>query len=455
MDLIKKEKPFVDFEQKNQTENLPSLEPPSANRGVTDTQMQLERVIAFQRAALSDSCVKCSGLSIDELSALLDYMDNNGYNKNIADDCIIVDWLTFAIKDGHFDFAVCLLGLSDKEWIKGKASRLHYEQVKTYGNIAIHFTSENASAEKKYNTGCCVEMSGQGCRTFETYSEYGFVRLFQYLYVECSRVGLIRNVTISRLDLAFDDHTGLFDLPLIIKYARNLWFTSTFKSFEIIESFKEIDLDKRGLSVVFGSRSSAVMLRIYDKRVERNAFDLEHWVRCELQLRSDAASGFVSKYCSAIGERFALGSLFSGILSKYLQFREPSKTDSNKSRWEIAEFWQNILGECMQISCFDRKDVEYNLDRMERYALKQNHNHTRSLCEMIGVGEYLLSLHQYPDKIPDKYKTVAAALENGDQLLKRINELPVEHDLDYLRRAQTDIQDTINRIVAEHEALQD
>ena len=114
----------VTFEQKNQGEKPDSSIPPLANRGVINT----------------------SGAA----------------GSSVGDNCILIDWLTFSSKSFDFDSMKCLLGLNDRTWVKGKASRLHYEYVYQFSGISIHYTNDDTT-DKKYNTGVCVEMYGQGC----------------------------------------------------------------------------------------------------------------------------------------------------------------------------------------------------------------------------------------------------------------------------------------------------
>lgn len=404
---------FVDFSQKNQVESPASSIPPSANRGVMDT--------------------------------------SGGLPSAVSDNCILIDWLTFSSKSYDFDSMVSLLGLTHVKWSRGKGSRLHYENVMQFSGISIHYTSCDST---KFNRGACCEMSGQGCRAFETYSDIDFVRLFQFLYSERYNKPWIYNpatkelgydnvldISITRLDLAFDDHTGVIQLDVWAEFARRLCFTSRCSALQITESFEKLDPAFCGLSICHGSRSSNVFIRIYDKRIERHAFDLDHWVRFEIQLRADAANGFVENFCSEIGSEFRLGEFFTGIVKHYLEYKCPCD-DLNKSRWCPAPFWRRFLGDVSELSTITKKTLDYNLDRMQRYAFQQNHNHTKSLIEMVGAADYLLQLNQFSDTIPEKYKGVAAALDHGDEILKYLS--MHESDSEYLRRCRDSIDSKIS-----------
>lgn len=371
------------------------------------------------------------------------------------ENCILVDWLTFTSKEDTYKSIVDFLGLSGCSWVSGKGSRLHYAQTYTFGGITVHFTPDNMN-NKKWNQGVCVEMSGQGCRDFETFSDVGFTYLFQYV---CS-LSLLELGSVTRLDLAFDDFKGVLPLDVMEEYAKNFWFTSRLSQFSVEMSSKVLEPDHLGVNIYHGSRGSNVSFRFYDKRVERARFDLDHWVRAEIQLRHGAAFGFLRNfYNSNVSDSDSvscpdnLGELFSSIVRQYLDYKEPSEQDINKSRWASAQWWTNFLGVVEPISLFSRRDREYNKSRMERYAYVQNHNHTKSLIEMDGLGHYLTELHQHRDPIPDKYKAVATAAENSDEILWRLDELPTESTEDYLLRCRSSIDSELARLAGERVSL--
>lgn len=370
----------------------------------------------------------------------------------IDDNCILVDWLTFASKSMGFDEMVCLIGLTGVNWQDGKGSRLHYQHTKTCGKITIHYTDSTCA---KYCQGSCVEMSGSGCRFFESCSDIDFGQLFQFLYSESfNDVSGKPDITVSRLDFAYDDHTGVLDIDLIAEFARRFLFRSPKQKLEIFESYEKKDPQYKCITVTHGARSSDIYIRIYDKRVERQAFDLDHWIRFELQLRKDAACGFIRQFGRELlaGERFPIGKFFSGIVANSLTYICPYDGE-NISRAPVAPWWSRFLGDAEKISCIARKDMEYNLESMERYAIQQNHNHTKTLIEMVGMGEYLLSLHDKCDPIPTKYKTVAAALQNGDAILAKLETLDIETGEKYLTRCRDSIDQTLARMEEERRKL--
>lgn len=50
------------------------------------------------------------------------------------------------------------------------------------------------------------------------------------------------------------------------------------------------------LTVYYGSKSSEVYMRCYDKAKEREREDVDYWVRWEIVLKNDKAMSFVFQY---------------------------------------------------------------------------------------------------------------------------------------------------------------
>ena len=123
--------------------------------------------------------------------------------------------------------------------------------------------------------------------------------------------------------------------------------------------------DIQGLTLYIGSQKSPVMIRIYDKAAER-AFKDRHWIRVELQLRHDRASAAIAE----ILKLQDVGKTFSGILRNYCCFREPTG-DSNKSRWPIAEYWNNLIAGAERIRLWISPGEPYNFRKTEQHMIAQ------------------------------------------------------------------------------------
>lgn len=102
-----------------------------------------------------------------------------------------------------------------------------------------------------------------------------------------------------------------------------------------------------GYTVYFGSRSSSLMLRVYDKKREQNKgkkpsdndyIDVE-WTRWELEFKKERADDLAKQLITC--DEQGLGSLVIGIL--YYYFRIIELDDCNRSRCSNAEKWNDFV----------------------------------------------------------------------------------------------------------------
>lgn len=280
------------------------------------------------------------------------------------DDLILYDWLSFTSKRSNPYYIADLLGLKDIPWQTTKGA--HGYQLRLYFNcISIHFSGRD-------DMGVWCEMSGQGCRAFESLSTLPnkWDDLFAAIQAE--------RLSITRLDVAYDDHTGTLDIDQIIQDTRNKEYVSKSDAWEIRESNK-------GQTVIYGSEKSETLIRIYDKARERNCPEGEHWVRCELQLRRDRAKAFVN-----LGR--PIGSSFNGVVMNYLRFVDPMDGDSNKWRWPLKAYWAKMLDNANAISIYEAPGLEYNLDRCERYVIGQAGNAIDAYIQCMGFNGFMEAL---------------------------------------------------------------
>jgi len=224
-----------------------------------------------------------------------------------AENIVLYDWLSFTSKVHSPDALISALGLSHVPWTETKGAR-GYKDRKYFSCISIHYNG-------RADMGVWVEMSGQGCRTFESLSKVDWDSLFKF----------IRDNTlkITRLDVAFDDHTGLLNIRQIVNDTQCGMYISKSDYWETV-------LSSKGSTVQIGSPQSKVLIRIYDKAAERGYSSDVHWVRVEIQLRDDRAVQF-TKIPLPIGPAFA------GVVLNYLRYIEPAE-DANKWRWPMTDY---------------------------------------------------------------------------------------------------------------------
>ena len=291
---------------------------------------------------------------------------------------VLIDWLSITTKELDEFGLQMLIGMEYMPWELIKGAHGYVDRL-YFSGISIHYNGRD-------DMGVWLEMSGQGCRAFESFGNGDYERLFNFV---TSGHG-----NITRLDIAFDDHTGVLDIEQVAQDTKKLNFVSRFRKVGIDWSF---DGMTEGMSIYHGSMSSDIFFRIYDKAAERHCASGTHWIRIEAQIRRDRAKRFI-ELDGSIGERFA------GVLVNYLLYVEPSDTDSNKWRWSLTDYWSDLVQDASKISLYVKPGIDYNLDRAERYVFKQAGNAIDAMIQIYGAGTFMEKLNERHTLPNPKYK---------------------------------------------------
>lgn len=293
---------------------------------------------------------------------------------NVAENIVIFDWLSFTSKIHTPQELMDALGLSQFKWTQTKGGKGYRDRF-YFNAISIHYNGRD-------DMGVWVEISGQGCRAFESLSGVSWERLFFFIREN--------GLKITRLDIAYDDHTGVLPMSRIVQDTQCGMFIGRSEYWETV-------LSSKGSTVQIGSSQSKVVIRIYDKAAERKCEDGTHWIRCEIQLRDDRALQF-TKIPMPIGQAFA------GVLLNYLRYVEPSDEDTNRWRWPMTDYWMNLVDDAQRISIYRTPGMEYNEERLKNYVINQAGNAIDCMIKMYGVDEVLQMIEDRPTAKNPKYE---------------------------------------------------
>lgn len=315
---------------------------------------------------------------------------------------VIFDWLTFSSKIHSLTDLIDLLGLQDMRFESAKG-RYCYQDRLTYDGINIYY---NGAADM----GICVELSGQGCRNFETLGNGDYATIFSEICDNYSDKSDNRLMNISRLDVAYDDFCGKLDLKYLMFAAQNQEYVSRLKDIEVIYSNK-------GCSVCHGSRlQSNVYVRIYDKKMERKRDDLDHWVRCELKLKDTTAYGFIKLLNSGADIR----KTYFDVLNNYLRYVVPTDNTTNASMLSTAPKWLDFIESWEKVSIFEKPGTSYNIMDLDNFVYKIAGGAVKTMVDILGPEQFLDKLYesQKAKKTNPKYlelKRKWGTAENGEK----------------------------------------
>lgn len=301
-----------------------------------------------------------------------------------TENIILFDWLTFTCRADGLDSVRDLLGLSDVSWQKMEKGRNGYRQRLFFENINILYDGAE-------NMGICVDMSGQGCRAFETYSSVTWDQLFSAIYFASD------DFKITRLDVAYDDHTGILDIERIQDDTDDHYYVSRSKTWKV-------EYGSAGTTIYHGSPKSNMYIRIYDKAAEQD-LENEHWIRVEMQMRDEIASGFVDGLML-----HPMGEQFRGVLHNYLRYVVPAD-DTNMSRWPMADYWEKLLDNVQRIRCWSAPGVNYTVFNLQNLIINQMGNALDCYLTIFGTDDLIAQLGKRSIRKSPKYERLKQQYE--------------------------------------------
>lgn len=252
-----------------------------------------------------------------------------------------VDWFSCTFHKFKELKEVCdVLDMGDHEFKLMEKGFNGYQKSASCGNILILYDPP----KNTYNMGCHLSISGAGCREYEKRFEAD--KNWSTFMAKC----LKHDIKFTRLDIAIDDFIGYLSLKTIMQKVRKGHVTSRFRTARNLEEHVLIDGSTRGQTIYFGKGD--IMFRFYDKYRERVnkgysiKQEIDLWNRYEIQLRGFKAM----EACKVLAyNAYGTGELAKGLFANYLNFRTPTKSDTNKSRWPICRWWTRFLGDCEKV----------------------------------------------------------------------------------------------------------
>lgn len=271
---------------------------------------------------------------------------------------VSVDWLTFTVKtDSVSDVITDWLGLDPDLFQETGLSINGYMNVKRFSDILVCSQPRENSFFR--DMGICVSMSGNGCRTFETFSRLAaspdkngkesvsFMMLFRL-------INSSPDAHISRLDIACDEKEGSLNMGTIIDCVNNGEINSRLTKRTV---YSQMDGRKNaGQTVYIGAPSSDFRIRIYDKAAEQQIDG--HWIRVEMVLRSKNANAFVSE----LMKNGDIGRLAAQVLNDKLSFIVPD--DTNISRCTVCVWWTAFVDELEKVHLVARCVIQHSVEKL-------------------------------------------------------------------------------------------
>lgn len=351
---------------------------------------------------------------------------------------VLVDWVTcsFTIATDLQNLLV-LLGLeNDVDNVETKLGSRYefagYDITYKLGSIEIlHATDQQDDGDGYDPTPSgrwLLNMSGQACRQYEHSTSYDFEHLFAILDN--------LDVKYTRLDIAIDDFTNIFNVNVIRQAVYNKQCVTRLKEWGnhtkglVVDGSDSLTMD----NFYIGSLKSRFSVNVYDKKLERisrglesDVLDVETWTRTEVRFKNDYAQQFVDHI---LLDSRSIGYQIRAFLNDKLQFltRSCAATSKNRGRdakdkKNIARWWQKFLGQVgklhLSVAVPDKtlqdtvnwlnKQVSVSLASVQMYKPQQYADFIQSLTaegfkKMKKAHEIKVRTQLYLDSIKSKSK---------------------------------------------------
>ena len=282
--------------------------------------------------------------------------------------CFLIDWFSASLlldAGSSWVDVLPILGLQNCNPESFNDGWGHHGYKKSRSNLGIRIYYDYIEDDNVISRRYWVEMSGRGCRTFETLSTKSFTDLFKLCVSDDPAVDPVF-CRVSRIDLAFD----MFDNPFIfdrVKSARasrsivSLFGSSQLTEGELLTPGGDVP-QYTVRTIYFGSIKSDIYMRLYDKKLEQLRNDVESWYRWEIVFKDKNAIELINTYLRDYYYKSApFGRMFYTYLNKYISVRVYNPNDTNYRRWNIAPWWDTFTSSCTTIEKLSQKKIDYNM----------------------------------------------------------------------------------------------
>lgn len=291
-----------------------------------------------------------------------------------------IDWLSFSdIMSPDVLSSIAEFGFSRDEFVESDKGAFGYKKMLLHQGSTIRVLYDGQE-----DMGIHYDCSGSSIRIFYEhfvesrsaptpfedgvaydYDDYAFdSSILAHLMDKVKKLGHV-----TRLDLAIDDCPAeYYSVREVYLKVQAQLFVSKFRSWRYVKDAKDTG-EVIGETLYLGSRRSDIMLRVYDKQLERIAKGVEDaeelpWVRWEFELKNEYANVALLDIIAGTD----VGSLVFGILSNY--FRIIKLDDSNKSRCSSEKKWQRFIGEVEKLQLFVKHELPTLKDKQD-WVLRQ------------------------------------------------------------------------------------
>ncbi|MDV5987557.1 XRE family transcriptional regulator [Streptococcus canis] len=341
---------------------------------------------------------------------------------------VMIDYLRITFKSVMDLDTFCerFLFVKFKDFTASETRLMTYNRLWKRGDIWIF---DYADKHENGNFQITIQLSGKGCRQMELIFEnkgktwHEMLRNMFYHYTD---------MNVSRLDIAVDELFRGYDhvdeqfllSDMIAKYYKKELHFEDLKTWNYIgggglkfDSMDDIENNRQGISLYFGSRQSNLYFNFYEKRYElakQERISVEEaleifgiWNRYELRFSNEKSNGVVEEYINGVD----IGEIARGIINKKIQVYD----GTNRYGAFLADKkWQLLFGGVEPLKLTTAPEP-YSIDRTIKWLMYQ-------------VSNKLAMVDEYDKIVNEQYlKMILESGEISEEDEKRLNDIRVSY----------------------------
>ncbi|PNV61489.1 replication initiation factor domain-containing protein [Clostridium sp. chh4-2] len=281
---------------------------------------------------------------------------------------LVVDWLSWTLEEPcNVNMAISMMGYSVSDFqvlpkgLNGYRSQMRH----CFYPISVQYDGQDGMGIHVDVSGSAIsDMIDHFMMSRLTDTPFGNVAYKADSFdstVLCDFLARIKSCGhITRIDLAIDDiGANFYTLSELVDILSSGNYVSKFRSWRRMDDYKHGN-EISGYTVYMGSRTSEIMLRVYDKQLELNKALLlsgqpiiEYpWVRWELELKQSRAVKAVDLILSG----HSISDVVFGILSNYLRLIVLDNVRID--RCTTSEKWLLFIGGISKLSLYCPKEIK-------------------------------------------------------------------------------------------------
>lgn len=260
-------------------------------------------------------------------------------------------------------------------------SRYFYNTGLTLGRyLNIYYDNDLKEISSYSPRNVLFQFTGQGSTDLALkLSDYYKSTNFSNIWYEFFKIVCNLDLKVTRLDIALDDYNGVLNFDKMERKLKRREFKSSKRSYNIVKD-KHTDGSTKGQTIYLGARKrhqDGYIVRFYDKYAEykskgaivptvvENIITDEgshKWQRYEMEIHGSACMNFISKILGG----YSFGQLYKGLMRNAIEFLKVSKSNKNKARWDVVDWWLDFLENAEKCSLAE-PERDLDLGRLLRW----------------------------------------------------------------------------------------